>query len=94
MLLETRDILKKPLVTEKTTFQQDALNQYVFLVHSDANRIQVRHAVEELFKVTVTQVRIMIRKGKPRRSFGRAITTRPFKRAIVTLKVGDKIDVV
>lgn len=93
-MLEARDIVKKPLVTEKSTFLQDALNQYVFLVHPDANRLQVKKAVEQLFSVKVEKVRTMIRKGKPRRSFGRQFTTRPFKRAIVTLKTGDKIDVV
>lgn len=93
-MLEARDIIKKPLVTEKSTYLQDALNQYVFLVHPAANRLQVKGAIEELFKVKVEKVRTMVRKGKPRRAFGRPITTRPFKRAIVTLKEGDKIDVV
>ncbi len=93
-MLEAREIIKKPLVTEKTAYQQDALKQYVFLVHPDANRLQVKSAVEELFSVKVTSVRTMVRKGKPRRAFGRPITTRPFKRAIVTLRDGDKIEVV
>ncbi|MBL8841641.1 MAG: 50S ribosomal protein L23 [Planctomycetes bacterium] len=93
-MLEARDIIKKPLVTEKTTYMQDALHQYVFLVHPDANRLQVKGAVEQLFSVKVTSVRTMVRKGKPRRAFGRPITTRPFKRAIVTLRDGDKIEVV
>jgi large subunit ribosomal protein L23 len=93
-MLEARDIVRKPLVTEKSTWLQDALNQYVFLVHPQANRLQVKKAVEELFKVKVEKVRTMVRKGKPRKSYGRAITTRPFKRAIVTLTKGDKIDVV
>ena len=52
-MLESRDIVKKPLVTEKSTYLQDALNQYVFLVHPDANRLQVKRAVEEIFKVKV-----------------------------------------
>ena len=93
-MLEARDIIKKPLVTEKTTYMLDALKQYVFLVHPAANRLQVKSAVEVLFSVKVTSVRTMVRKGKPRRAFGRPITTRPFKRAIVTLRDGDKIEVV
>ena len=93
-MLESRDIVKKPLVTEKSTYLQDALNQYVFLVHPDANRLQVKRAVEEIFKVKVLKVHTMVRKGKPRRAFGRPITTRPFKRAIVTLDEGSKIEVV
>jgi len=92
-MLEAREIVKKPLITEKTTYLQDELNQYVFLVHPDANRLQVKGAIEQLFKVKVLKVRTMVRKGKPRRAFGRPITTRPFKRAIVTLKQGDKIEV-
>jgi large subunit ribosomal protein L23 len=93
-MLEARDIIKKPLVTEKTTYMLDALRQYVFLVHPAANRLQVKSAIETLFAVKVTDVRTMVRKGKPRRAFGRPITTRPFKRAIVTLREGDKIDIV
>lgn len=93
-MLEARDIVKKPLVTEKSTYLQDALNQYVFLVHPQANRLQVKQAIEELFQVKVEKVHTMVRKGKPRKAFGRPITTRPFKRAIVTLRDGDKIDVV
>ena len=92
-MLEAREIIKKPLVTEKGTYLQDALNQYTFLVHPDANRLQVKRAVEQIWNVKVTKVRTMVRKGKPRRAFGRPITTRPFKRAIVTLKEGDKIEV-
>ncbi|MBM4013364.1 MAG: 50S ribosomal protein L23 [Planctomycetes bacterium] len=93
-MLEAREIIKKPLVTEKSTFLQDAFNQYVFLVHPQANRLQVKGAVEALFNVKVADVRTMVRKGKPRRAFGRPITTKPFKRAIVTLREGHKIDVV
>lgn len=92
--MESRDIIKRPLVTEKSTYLQDALNQYVFLVHPKANRLQVKKAVEQLFKVKVVDVHTLIRKGKPRRSYGRPITTRPHKRAIITLREGDKIDVV
>ena len=93
-MLESRDIVRRPLVTEKTTYLQDALRQYVFLVHADANRLQVKKAIEELFKVKVEKVRTMVRKGKPRRAYGRPISTRPFKRAIVTLREGDKIEIV
>lgn len=93
-MLEARHIIKKPLVTEKSTWMQDALGHYVFLVHPAANRLQVKGAVEQLFGVKVVSVRTMVRKGKPRRAFGRPITTRPFKRAIVTLREGDKIEIV
>ena len=93
-MFDAHEIVKKPLVTEKSTYMQDALNQYVFLVHPQANRLEVKRAIEQLFKVKVEKVHTMVRKGKPRRSYGKAITTRPFKRAVVTLQDGDKIDVV
>jgi large subunit ribosomal protein L23 len=93
-MLEARDIIKKPLVTEKGTFLQDAFNQYTFLVHMKANRLQVKKAVEELWKVKVADVRTMVRKGKPRRYRAHAFTTPAVKRAVVTLKAGDKIEFV
>jgi large subunit ribosomal protein L23 len=93
-MLEAREIIKKPLVTEKGTYLQDALNQYTFLVHKDANRLQVKSAVEQIWNVKVVNVRTMIRKGKPRRYRMHAFTTTAIKRAIVTLKEGDKIEIV
>ncbi len=93
-MLEAREIIKKPLVTEKGTYLQDALHQYTFLVHIDANRLQVKRAVEQIWNVKVTKVRTMVRKGKPRRYRLHAFTTPSIKRAIVTLKDGDKIEIV
>ena len=93
-MLEAREIIKKPLVTEKGTYLQDKFNQYTFLVHPDANRVQVKKAVEQLWSVKVVDVRTMVRKGKPRRYRMHAFTTAATKRAIVTLKSGDKIEFV
>ena len=91
---DPRQILRKPLVTEKNTLLQERFNQYVFQVHSDANKIQIKKAVEHLFDgVKVTKVTTMTRAGKPRRTFGRFHLTASFKRAIVTLREGDSIDI-
>jgi large subunit ribosomal protein L23 len=93
MHIDARQILLRPLITEKGTSQQEHSNQYAFLVHRDANRIQVGKAVEELFpEVKVMKVRTMVRKGKPRRTFGRFHNTPTIKRALVTLRDGDSID--
>ena len=88
-------ILKRPIVTEKITGLQDK-RQFSFEVSLDANKIQIAQAVEKKFKVTVTSVRTMTVKGKRKtqltrrgRFEGRKNT---WKRAIVTLKEGDKID--
>ena len=81
-------ILRRPLITEKGVILQDIRNQYVFLVHPKANKIQIREAVEGLFKVKVLAVNTMNRQGKARRTrfgMGRRKDT---KRAIVTLKSG------
>ena len=90
---DARHVIRRPLVTEKGTMQQEHSNQYAFLVHPEANKIQIKSAVQELFPdVSVKNVRTMIRKGKPRRTFGRFHYTAPMKRALVTLRKGDSID--
>ena len=90
---DPRTILRKPILSEKGSVQQEKANQYGFVVHPQANKIQIKNAVEALFpEVKVLQVRTMIRKGKPRRSFGRYHMTAEVKRALVTLREGDHID--
>ena len=90
---DSRQIIRKPLVTEKGTMLQDKHNQFALLVHNDANKIQIRKAVEELFpEVMVKKVTTMVRKGKPRRAYGRMHHTPKIKRAVVTLREGDSID--
>ena len=84
-------VLLRPLVTEKTTVLT-AQNKYVFEVDVRANKTQVAEAVEIAFNVRVTDVNTMVMKGKPRR-FGRKIVNRPdWKKAVVTLVPGDKIE--
>lgn len=85
-------VIRRPLVTEKSTRQKDESRQYVFEVHRDANKIEIQSAVERLFKVKVLQVRTSNVLGKIKR-LGRRYGKRPdWKKAIVTLKEGDRID--
>ena len=87
-----QDIIKAPLISEKGTALAESVNQVLFKVRTDANKIEVKHAVEALFKVKVVQVRMARYLGKMRR-IGKNIGRRPaWKKAYVTLKDGDKID--
>ena len=90
--LDPRQVLLRPLVTEKTLKTSERRNAYTFEVHSRANKIQIRAAVQTLFNVKVVGVRTDVRPGKPRRVGWNEATTRDWKRAIVTLKAGDTID--
>jgi large subunit ribosomal protein L23 len=84
-------VLKRPILTEKSDYQRDD-NQYVFEVDRQANKLQIKEAVETLFDVDVMAVNTMIMKPKRRRLGRRTITTRPaWKRAIVTLAPGERI---
>jgi len=86
------DIIRRPLVTEKVTRLQEKVNQYAFEVDPTSNKIQIKKAVEERFKVKVTQVRTLNVSGKIKR-LGRFTGRRPdWKKAIVTIAVGQKID--
>lgn len=87
------DVLRRPLVTEKTTSMQERCNQYCFEVASTSNKVEVRKAVETLFSVKVESVNILRMPSKHRRMFGRPGATRPWKKAIVTLREGDTIEV-
>ena len=89
---EAQKIIRRPLITEKSTRQKEESRQYVFEVHRDANKIEIQSAVERLFKVKVLQVRTSNVLGKVKR-LGRRYGKRPdWKKAIVTLKEGDRID--
>ena len=84
-------VLLRPLVTEKTT-TLTALNKYVFEVDLRANEDQIKEAIQLAFNVRVSDVNTMKVKGKPKR-WGRKVTLRPdWKKAVVTLVPGDKID--
>ncbi len=84
------EVLRRPLITEKNTVLQGQ-NKYVFEVADGANKPQVKQAVEKAFKVTVTKVNVVTIPGKTRRVGRRMVQTNPWKKAVVTLQAGDKI---
>ena len=86
------EIIQKPLLTEKSSTQQETRNKYSFKVHSKANKSEVRKAIEAIFEVEVTQVNIINMPSKLRRFLGRPGRTSPWKKAIVTLRDGHAID--
>ena len=87
------DIIKTVRVTEKGTLQAEKLNQYTVVADPRANKAQIRQAVEELFKVKVIAVNTMNLPGKARRQrTPQAGMTSEWKKAIVTLKEGDRIN--
>jgi large subunit ribosomal protein L23 len=86
------DVLKRPLITEKATHMKGTSNSVAFEVDRKAKKKQIQEAVEKLFKVKVQDVRTMNVCGKIKRR-GRTVGLRPgWKKAIVTLKAGDKIE--
>ena len=86
------DIVKSLVRTEKGT-DLEKLNQYLFEVDAKANKIEIKLAIEEIYKVKVTKVNTLFVRGKMRRVRQNAGSTSPWKKAIVTLKEGDKIEV-
>jgi large subunit ribosomal protein L23 len=86
------EIIKRPLITEKTNIQKEIANQVTFEVDRRANRIEIRQAVETAFKVKVANIQTMQVKGKVKRR-GRFVgKRRNWKKAIVTLMPGERID--
>ena len=85
-------ILKRPLVTEKGTQLREKDNKVVFSVAKDANKIEIKQAVEELFNVHVEDVKTMVMKGKIKRWGYRPYQRSDWKKAIVTLKTGETIE--
>lgn len=89
-------LLVKPLLTEKALHAQEKRHEYFFKVQRDANKIEIRNAVEQKFNVNVEKVRTVVIKGKSKRmntrrgmTFGKRAT---WKKAIVTLREGQSID--
>jgi large subunit ribosomal protein L23 len=85
------EVLRRPLITEKNTMLQ-AQGKYVFEIDAGANKHQVKEAVEKAFKVKVVAVNVMTVPGKMKRVGRRMVLTPSHKKAIVTLKAGDKIE--
>jgi large subunit ribosomal protein L23 len=89
---DPRDILLAPVVSEKSYGLLDA-NKYTFLVHPDANKTEIKIAVQKVFGVTVTSVNTLNRAGKTRRTRNGIGKRKSTKRAIVSLAEGDSIDI-
>ena len=90
---EPRSVVKRPIISEKGTQMRTDSNSYIFVVDRRANKIEIGKAVEKIFDVGVVNVRTINCKGKPKR-LGRSSGYRAdWKKAIVTLKSGDSIDV-
>ena len=90
---DPRSIVELAIISEKGTRIRTEANAYLFRVHPEANKIEIAEAVEKIFTVNVTNVRTMNRKGKPKR-MGRFEGRRPgWKKAVVTLKSGQTIEV-
>lgn len=89
-------IIKKPIVTEKMNSLGEDLNKYAFVVDKDANKIQIREAVEGMYDVTVSSVNVLNYGPKLKRRFTKSGIqdgkTSAYKKAIVTLVEGEKID--
>jgi large subunit ribosomal protein L23 len=87
------DIVVRPIITEKSTLLKDAGNQYIFEVQRDANKIEIKKAVEKLFKVKVVSVHVANMEGKQKR-LGRFAGKKPdWKKAVVKLSPKDKITI-
>jgi large subunit ribosomal protein L23 len=86
-------IIRRPIIlTEKATLLREKHNQVIFEVARDANKVEIRDAVQRLFKVHVTDVNTMLMRGKERRMGRGRGKMQNWKKAIVTLKDGDSID--
>ena len=91
--MDYSQVIMKPLVSEKATFVKEGANQVAFFVNPRANKIEIKKAVEEAFKVTVTDVRVLTQKPVARIRQGRTVgKTTGHKKAYVTLAPGQKIE--
>lgn len=88
------DVIKTPVISEKGTQLQEKYNKYLFSVNPLANKIEIRSAVEELFNVKVKKVNTVTMRGKMKRRLNQEGHTSDWKKAVVTLHAGQKIDFV
>jgi large subunit ribosomal protein L23 len=86
------DIIKRPLITEKTTIQKDAFNQVSFEVDPAANRVEIKRAIEKIFNVRVARIQTLQVTGKKKRRGAIVGKRKDWKKAIVTLMPGERID--
>lgn len=89
--MHAREVVISPIVSEKS-YALIAQNKYTFRVHPDAHKTQIRQSVEEIFGVRVTDVRTMKMKSKPKRRGWTSGRTRSWKKAVVELVPGDRIE--
>jgi len=89
--MQSYEVLRRPVITEKNTELQ-AQGKYAFEVAREANKPQIKQAVEKAFEVKVTTVNVMTVHGKQRMIGGRRVLTQSWKKAVVTLQPGDKIE--
>jgi large subunit ribosomal protein L23 len=92
--MEVHQIIRKLMVTEKSTLARDESNKYVFEVDRKANKVEIGRAVEKLFKVKVLDVHVMHILGKKKRMGRIAGQKSSWKKAIVTLAAGNRIEIV
>jgi len=95
-MITVYDILRRPMVTEKTSYQSGRLNQYSFVVSDDATRSSVKDAVETLYDVKVTRVNIIntaAKRGRRLRSRRMSVRKPAFKKAIITLADGQTLPI-
>ena len=92
MQLTPQQIIRKPLITEKLTKLMEQQNVYAFKVDNRANKIQIKQAVESIWDVKVVSVNTMKRKGKPRRVRWAWSQSPDWKRALIKLQEGDRIE--
>lgn len=92
--MENKNITVKPVISEKSYTLANASNKYTFSVGTDVNKIEIKKAVEDKYKVKVEGVNIVIKPGKMKRDWktNRKSRKSDIRKAIVTLKKGDKID--
>ena len=90
--MDNSHVIVRPLITEKSTHQQNTRNTYSFEVAGDANKHQIKQAIEKMYEVKVADVRTLMRKGKPRRTKTKIVHGSTWKRAIVTLQEDSKIE--
>jgi large subunit ribosomal protein L23 len=89
--MDAREVVIRPVISEKS-YALIGQNKYTFRVHPDAHKTQIGSAIEEIFNVTVTEVRTMAVRSKPKRRGWTSGRTRSWKKAVVELAPGDRIE--
>ena len=93
MKIHLYDVIQEPVITEKISRVSEKLGKYAFRVHPKSNKKEIKSAVEKIFNVHVIRVNTMKNSGKWRRVRSQPGKTADWKKAIVTLKKGEKIDI-